>query len=96
LHIARLLGIVLQYLADFAHGAIDAVVGIEKGAFAPDFLGNFLAADELTILLDQNEQDLQRNAFELYHATSVSELEGSRIDLEVVSEPNVSLRTDRD
>jgi hypothetical protein len=95
LNIARLLGIVLQYLADFADGAVDAVVSIEKDVLAPDPLGNFLAGNELTLPLDQNEQDLQRKTLELQHATSVSELKGSRIDLEVVSEPNRFLRTSR-
>src|SRR5580704_1968733 len=65
LHIARLLRIVLQNLTDFADGAVDAVVGVEKDVFAPDLPGDFFAGDELTFLLDQNEQDLQRNALEL-------------------------------
>jgi hypothetical protein len=65
LHKARLLGIVLQNPTDFADGAVDAVVGVEKDVFAPDPPGNFFAGDELTFLLDQNEQDLQRNALQL-------------------------------
>ena len=58
LHITRLQGIVLQYLADFADGSVDAVVGVVKGVSAPDFPSNFFAGDELTFLLDQDEQDL--------------------------------------
>jgi hypothetical protein len=94
LHIARLLGIVVQYLADFADSAVNAVVGIEKGVLAPDLLGDFFAGDELTFLLDQYKQHLYRNALELKRATVLPEFEGSQIDLEVLTEPNGFLGTD--
>lgn len=65
MHIARLVWIVLEYLANLADGAVDAVLGIDKKLIAPDLLGNLLAGRKLAFLLDQNEQDLQGSALEL-------------------------------
>lgn len=91
----RLLRIVLQDLADFADGAVDAVVGIKKNALAPDFLGNFVARDKLTLLLDQDEQDLQGNALQFKGASQVAKFEGSQIDLKILPESDGFLRSSR-
>jgi hypothetical protein len=95
LNIARLLGIVLQYLADLAYRAVNAVVSIEKDVLAPDLLGNLFAGDELTFLHDQNEQDLHGNTLELERTTDVPKLEGSKIDLEILPESDGFLRSGR-
>ena len=95
LDIARLLRIVLEHLADFADGAVDAVVGIEKDVFSPDLFRNFFARDELAFLLNQDEQDLQGNALEFQGTSKVAELEGSQIDLEILPKPDGFLRSSR-
>src|SRR5208337_1082143 len=53
LYEARLIGIVSQHLADLADGAINAVVGIQKDAFAPDTLNDLFPRDHLPSALQQ-------------------------------------------
>jgi hypothetical protein len=48
LYKAGLFGVVIQDEANFADGAVDAVIGIEKYAFAPNPFDNLLAGDEFT------------------------------------------------
>ena len=74
---ARLLRIVFQDLTDFADGAVDAVVSIEKDIFAPDSLGDFFAGDELTFLLNEDDENLQGKALELEDTSCMAEFEGS-------------------
>ena len=91
----RLLRIVFQDLTDFADGAVDAVVGIEKDVFAPDFLGDFFAGDELAFLLNEDDENLQGKALELDDTSGLAEFEGSQIDLEVLPESDKFLRSGR-
>jgi hypothetical protein len=85
---ARLFGIVLQYLADLADGAVDAVVGIEKGALAPDTLDNLLARNDLSPLLDKKEQNLEWNPLQLEHTTGATEFIGLGIEFDIIPKPD--------
>src|SRR5262250_402942 len=62
LHKARLLGVVVEDLADFPDGPVDTVVGIEKNVLAPHPFGDLIAADNLTSLLNEEEQNFQGDA----------------------------------
>src|SRR5215471_16713050 len=58
----RLFGIIFQRLPDPANGGVDAVVGVDENAFAPDPFDNFLTNDQLATALYQQEQQFHRNA----------------------------------
>src|SRR5262249_2312202 len=62
LHKPRLLGIIFQHLADLSNRRIDAVVRVKEHVLAPDPLNDPFARDQLAALLDQQKQQLHRNA----------------------------------
>jgi hypothetical protein len=46
----------MAYLAD---GAPDAVIGVEENTLSPNPLDDFVAAHDLAVMLEQQNQDLQ-------------------------------------
>jgi hypothetical protein len=48
-----LFGIILESLANLSDRAVDAIVGIEKNALAPDLLYDLIPGDEFTFMLDE-------------------------------------------
>jgi hypothetical protein len=89
------LRIIFEDLTDFADSAVDAVVSIEEDVFSPDPLGDFFAGDELTFLLNQDDEDLQGKALQFEDTSRVAELEGSKVDLEILPESDGLLRSGR-
>jgi hypothetical protein len=81
-----LLGIILQHLPNFADGAVDAVIGVEENSVAPDSLDDLFARDQLTALLDQEEQDFHRDAFQPEPSIGAAQFVGAQVELEVVAE----------
>jgi hypothetical protein len=75
--------IILERLTNFADRAIDAVVSIEEDAIPPDSLDDLFARDQLSSLLNQQEQDFHRNAFQPEHSISSAQFIGTRIELEI-------------
>src|SRR5262249_61083487 len=65
LHEAGLLRVVLERLADLADGGIDAVVRVEEDIPSPDPLDDPVPADELSLLFDEETQDLHGDALQL-------------------------------
>jgi hypothetical protein len=83
--------IVFEDLADFADGTVDAVIGVQKDAVAPDFLYDFLACDQLSSLLYQEQQDFHRDAFEFEGVTSATQLVGAQINLKILPKSHLVL-----
>ncbi len=57
-------GVVFQRLAKLPDRASDAVVGIEKNAFAPNPRDNFVEGNNLVFALDEQNEDLQGDALQ--------------------------------
>jgi hypothetical protein len=77
------LRIILERLTNFSDRAVDAVVSIEEDAIPPDSLDNLFSRDQLSSLLNQQEQDFHRNAFQPEHSISSAQFVGTRIELEI-------------
>src|ERR1700677_3961445 len=88
LYEARLFGIILQDLPDLANRSVYAVVGVEEDILAPDPLDDVLPADDLSVTLNQDRQNLGRNAFEFDHATVATQGMGGEIQLENLAKFN--------
>jgi hypothetical protein len=78
-----LLGIVPQGLPYLPNRPIDAVVGIEKGVFAPDSFGNLFAGYKLAPALNQAEQDLGGDPFQPQRPAPSLQLQRMGVELEV-------------
>ena len=63
--------IILQHSSDLSDCASDAVVGIEEDAFAPDLRDDHVAGDDLVPVVEQQNQDFQRDPFQLQLMTSM-------------------------
>jgi hypothetical protein len=94
LHEARLLGVVPERLADFPNSSVDAVVRIEENVLTPDSLDDLIAGNKLLVVVKQEQEDLQRNAFELQRTPSTAQLKRSQVELEVFTELNDPLDPD--
>jgi len=82
-----------EHLPNLADRTVDAVVGIEEDAFAPDSLDNFFAGDELTLLLNQDDQDLEGKPLQFEETSRVAKFERSKVDLEILPESDGFLRS---
>lgn len=64
LYKARLLRIVSQRDTNFANGGIDAVIDINENVCAPEPPRNFLTANQFSLFLKQEDEELHRALFE--------------------------------
>jgi hypothetical protein len=85
---ARVIGVVVEGVADLADRAVDAVVGVGEDALAPDLLHDLLAAHQLAGLLREKQQDLHRDALEPQRAAGAAQLPCPRVELEAIAEAN--------
>ena len=76
--------IVLQDFPDLADRTVDAVVGVEEYALAPDSLDDVLSTDDLSSLFHQDHKNFHRDALQLELTTGATELIGAEIELEVL------------
>ena len=58
LYEAGLLRVIAQYEPDLANSRVDAVVDVDKDTLAPEAVGDLFAGDELSIPLDQQDEQL--------------------------------------
>ena len=58
-------GVVLKSLAKFADCASDAVIRVEENIIAPNPGHDFLATDDLAPVLQEQNEDFQRDTFQL-------------------------------
>ena len=63
LYKTRLFRIVFQNVSDLANRTVDAVVRIEEYVLCPDPLDDLVPGDELSFLLQQQDQKFHRNTF---------------------------------
>ena len=61
----RRIRVVMQRTANLPHPRVDGVVGIEEDPFAPDALKDFFARNQLIAPVDKQEQQVERNPFQL-------------------------------
>ena len=86
LHEAWSLRVIFEHLPNFPDGGVDAVVGVKEDILAPDPFYDLLPRDELTSLLDEQEQQVHWNPLQLEQTTRAPQLIAVRIELEIVSE----------
>jgi len=91
----RLLGIVVQDLTYLADRAINAVIGIKKNALAPDFLNDLFPCGELASLLNQEEQNLRRDALQPEHTPAAAQFVSLEVEFEILTEPDRVVNFDR-
>ena len=60
-----MLRIIFKRVPNFTDRTVDAAIGIEEDILAPDLLDYLLPRDKLAAALDEEEQDVQRNALQL-------------------------------
>ena len=78
---AWIFGIVFEDLADFANGAVEAVVSVEEDVGTPNSVDQLFAAYEAAALIYQEDQDVHRDALELEHTTGSAQLVGTYVEL---------------
>jgi len=83
---ARLLRIISEHLPNFPDRGVDAVVGVEKYIFPPDSFDDLLPRNQLSSLLDQQQQQLHWNPLQLKQTARSPELIAVRVELKIVSE----------
>ena len=83
-----LFGIVFQNGSNFSDRTVNAVVRIEEDLLPPDPLRNLLAADKLTPLLDQEQQNFHRDALKFEHTTAPTQRVGLCVELEILCKPD--------
>ena len=87
--------IVVKNLPYLANSAVDAIVRVQKGAFAPDPFGDLLPSDKVPSLFDQQDKDFERSGLQLHHLSSPTKLTSPQIELEVLAELEHGLDSDR-
>lgn len=73
-HIARIVGIILQSLSQFADDAGDVAIGIDEYAFAPQPGGNLVAGYELSPAFHEKDEQLHALPLEMHRAFAVEQL----------------------
>jgi hypothetical protein len=76
--------IVSECRSEFVDGCVDAVLGFEKAVAAPEPLLNGLSADQPPWILEQQDEQLHRNAFELDGATRQPQFAALDIQFELL------------
>src|SRR5580698_10038456 len=74
LQVLRLVNIVCQGSANLADGGINSLFDVDEDVFAPQFVGDLLAGDQLPPLFDQEHEQLQRQALEPNRDATAAEL----------------------
>ena len=95
LYEARLFGIILQDLPNLADRSVDAVVGVEEDILAPDPLNDVFPSDDLSPALNQDRQNLRRNALQFEHATGAAQGASGEIEVEILAKSNQTRNSDR-
>src|SRR3954464_6795651 len=67
----------------FPDRRVDPVLGIDEDVFAPKTFHYFLPGNNSSIFFDQQDEQLQGNAFELDLAAEAAQFEAGRIHLEI-------------
>ena len=60
----------MQRLADLADSGIDAVIHIKKDVSAPNMLGDLVTRHQLSVTLDQQDEQLHREFFQAQKAVA--------------------------
>jgi hypothetical protein len=76
---ARLIRLVVQGLAQFLDGCIEAVVEIHERVFGPKPLAKLFSSDQLAGLLQQDGQYLQRLILKLDLMAALVKLTGAQV-----------------
>jgi hypothetical protein len=74
-----ILRIVFQDLANLSDCGIDAVVGVKEDVLAPDPGENIVSTDQLPLSLDQQEQDLHGDSFQLQSPAGATEFKADPV-----------------
>jgi hypothetical protein len=69
-------------LANPADRRIDAIVGIEEDTLSPDRLADLFAGNKLPSPVEEQEQYLQRDTFQLLGPARSTQFEGNAVDFE--------------
>src|SRR5579862_1600633 len=91
LYKSRALGIVIECLPDFAYSGVDAIVHINKNGLPPYPVGDPFPGYDFAALLNQQQQDLQRDALEFDGPPPATKLKRRGIEL-AAAEANQLLR----
>src|SRR6266851_1938915 len=86
LYESRLLGVVLEYLANLADSGVDAVVGVEEDVLAPNPFDDLVAGHELPSGLNQEDQQLRRNPLQLQNPAGAAQFVGAQVKVEILAE----------
>ena len=84
LHEARLLRIIPKNRSDLADGRVDSVFGVDEDIVAPQASDDFLSCDEIAFFLNQQDEQLHWEFFELDAAASAEKLVAVAIELKFV------------
>jgi len=75
---ARISGVVVEGLTEFAHGGAQALIEFDKGVARPKTLAHDFAGDNFAGTLQQSQEETKRQLLKLDAATLAKELAGVR------------------
>ena len=79
LQITRLRGVILQGAANLADCGVDSLLDVDKNIFAPEFVGDLVTREQLSGILCQVHQELQRQTLERNRLAIARELKAAKI-----------------
>src|SRR5882672_3679772 len=65
LEVPRLSGIIVEHHANFADGRVDTLLDVDENVLPPKRIGDLLARHQLSLLFNQEHEQLQRETFKL-------------------------------
>jgi hypothetical protein len=77
----RPFGIIPKGSPDFENGGVDAVLGVDKDALAPETFANLLAGDDVPVAFDQKDEQIHRDPLEPYRPSVPTQLETAAVQL---------------
>jgi hypothetical protein len=78
---SRRIGVVSQRAPYLAHRGVDGVIDIKEEVLAPNSFENFLTRHEMSAPVDQQQQQIEGNAFKLHRTAPAPELVGTPVKL---------------
>ena len=79
----RPFGIIPKGSPDFENGGVDAVLGVDKDALAPETFANLLAGNDVPVSFDQKDEQVHRDPLEPYRPSVPTQLETAAVQLVV-------------
>jgi hypothetical protein len=82
LYKTRVFGIVTQNRSNLANRGVDTMLSINEDVLAPKPIDDFLPADDVAISFREQDEQLERNTFNLQNSSITAQLKARAVKLE--------------